>query len=206
MIGCEMLLERVGVREDLVEVEPSGILIRLVGDECETARLRAVRPGQLDGQGTEFFCTAGLGLKDCQQRPGLAPIDVEANDYAAGVLERRRQFSTHSVTRVPGSTMRTAVVGARSLADFSKFCGSVSFFVSRRSPSHPLVNAKWWGMTSFGFNVAVSSAASWAFITTCMSPRGRMHRPLVGRRARSMAPKRSGSSASSGMTMVSPAK
>ena len=59
---------------------------------------------------------AGLGLEDGQQWPGLAPIDAWANDDTARVFECRGPLFAHSVTRVPGSTIRTTVSGAKRVA------------------------------------------------------------------------------------------
>ena len=47
-------------------------------------------------------------------------------------------------------------------------------------------------LASSGLRIAVSWAASVAFITTCMLPTGRICKPLTGSRAREMWPSRSG--------------
>ncbi len=51
------------------------------------------------------------------------------------------------------------------------------------------------GMASSGLRIAVSWAASVAFITTCMLSAGRICQPLTGSRAREMWPSRTPSSA-----------
>jgi hypothetical protein len=117
-------------------------LVCLIGDEGNTARFSTVLPGQGDDHGSELGGPAWLGLEDGEQGPGLSAIDAWANDDAPRVFEPGGLLFTHNVTRVPGSTIRTAVVGARRTAVSWKCLGSLSFFVRRRSPNQPLVKAK----------------------------------------------------------------
>ena len=119
VVGIEVLFERIGVGEDLIEIEPAGELVCFVGDERKTARFLSVCLRQLNDQCPQLVALAGVSLEDRQQWPGLVAIDSRANDEATRMFKCQRSLVAHSVTLMPGSTIRTEVAGATRIADSS---------------------------------------------------------------------------------------
>jgi hypothetical protein len=119
VLGLQVFFERVGVGEDLVEVEASRELGRLVGNKRDAAWLTTVLSGQFDDDRPKLVGMAGLGLENRQHWHGPGSIDAGTDDNSTRGRKGNRCVLGHSVTRVPGSTIRTAVSGANRVAAFS---------------------------------------------------------------------------------------
>src|ERR1700677_336675 len=112
--GLEVCVERGGVGVDLVEVEPSGGVAGLVRGEGDAARFAAHLADQLDDALAEGVFEAGPGVQygDHRAGTGICAVDLQVAVVQGGGEEVL--VHGYSSTRMPGSTMRTLVPGARS--------------------------------------------------------------------------------------------